>query len=49
MERTLIAFNLPNIITITLMAALGYIVLAAINQFVLRNGMGAAPSAMGGY
>lgn len=49
MERTLIAFNLPNIITITLMAALGYVVLASINQFVLRGGMSAAPSAMGGY
>lgn len=49
MERTLIAFNLPNIITITLMAALGYVVLAAISQFVLQRGTTAAPSAAGGF
>lgn len=47
MERTLIAFNLPNIITITLMAALGYVALAAINQFVLQRGT--ASTAVGGY
>jgi hypothetical protein len=48
MERTLIAFNLPNVLTITLMAALGYVVLTAISQFVLQRG-GAAPSSVGGY
>ena len=49
MERTLIAFNLPNVITITLMAALGYIVLTGISQFVMRQGGGVAPSAMGSF
>lgn len=49
MERTLIAFNLPNVITITLMAALGYVALTGISQFMMRRGIGAAPSAMGSY
>lgn len=41
MERTLISFNLPNIITITLMAALGYAILAGISQvFLNRSGGG---------
>ena len=42
MERTLIAFNLPNIITVTLMAALGYVALAALSQFAMRSGGGGA-------
>lgn len=40
MERTLISFNLPNIITVTLMAALGYAALAAISQFMLKRSNG---------
>lgn len=38
MDRTLISFNLPNIITVTLMAALGYVLLGLISQFVLNRG-----------
>jgi hypothetical protein len=49
MERTLIAFNFPNIVTITLMAAAGYALLALINQFVLKGGLKAAMSGMGSY
>lgn len=36
MERTIISWNLPNWITITLMAAGGYLVLAGIGQAVYR-------------
>lgn len=32
MERTMIAWNLPNWITILLMAAAGYLVLLAVSQ-----------------
>jgi hypothetical protein len=49
MERTLIAFNLPNIITITLMAAIGYTILGVASQVLQRNSTTAAPSAMGGF
>lgn len=38
MERTLISFNLPNWITVVLMAALGYAVLGAVAQFIKRRG-----------
>ena len=38
MERTLISFNLPNIITVTIMAALGYALLGLISQYVMRQG-----------
>ena len=48
MERTMLSFNLPNIISITIMAALGYVILAAISQLFL-NRQAAAPSALGGY
>jgi hypothetical protein len=47
MERTLIAFNLPNIISIVLMAALGYVVLTALAQVFIRQQTTAAPSAVG--
>lgn len=36
MDRTLISFNLPNLITITLMAAVGYLAVAAIYQVASR-------------
>jgi hypothetical protein len=36
-ERTLIAWNLPNIITIMLMAAAGYAVLGAVSQILMRR------------
>jgi hypothetical protein len=48
MERTLIAFNLPNVITIVLMAALGYALLGVVSQIFLQRTQ-AAPSAMGSY
>ena len=38
MERTLISWNLPNWITIVLMAALGYALLGGVAQLVMRNG-----------
>ena len=38
MERTLISWNLPNWITVVVMAALGYAALGAIAQVVKRNG-----------
>ncbi len=37
MDRTLIAFNLPNWITVVLMAALGYLVLGLASQLVLSQ------------
>ena len=37
MERTLISWNLPNWITVVLMAALGYAVLGGVAQLVKRN------------
>jgi hypothetical protein len=40
MDRTLISWNLPNWITVVLMAALGYAVLGGVAQFVKRNGAG---------
>jgi len=48
MERTLISWNLPNWITVTLMAALGYAVAGVIVQLLARQGIGPAASA-GGY
>lgn len=51
MERTLIAFNVPNTITILLMVSLGYFVIALVSQFVQRAtgaGGGTAPPVMGG-
>ena len=47
MERTLISFNLPNVITVTLMAALGYVLLAVVSQVLLRRGIGLPASAVG--
>lgn len=40
MERTLISFNFPNIVTVTLMAALGYALLALVSQFLQARGGG---------
>jgi hypothetical protein len=48
MERTMISFNLPNIVSITLMAALGYVILAALSQLFLKQ-QSAAPSAIGSF
>ena len=38
MERTMLSWNLPNWITVLLMAALGYAVLGLAAQFIRRNG-----------
>lgn len=37
----MLSFNLPNIITVTLMAALGYMLLAVVSQVLLQRGGGA--------
>ena len=37
MERTLISWNLPNWITVVLMAALGYAALGGVVQLVKRK------------
>lgn len=39
MDRTLISFNVPNLITIPLMALLGFLLLSIIWQFVIRTGV----------
>lgn len=52
MERTMITWNLPNWITIFLMAAAGYAALGVIRQVMIRNtgsGSMTAPSSLGGY
>lgn len=51
MDRTLIAFNLPNLITVPLMAILGWFVLGLVWQLV-KKGAGPSnenPSGAGGY
>jgi len=45
----MISFNLPNIVSITLMAALGYVILAAVSQVFLKKQSVAAPSAVGSF
>jgi hypothetical protein len=49
MERTMISFNLPNIVSIGLMAAIFFAVATVVAQFVLRGSSTAAPSGMGSY
>lgn len=52
MERTIISWNLPNWITVTLMAVLGYLIIAIASQFIQgatgkgggATGNGLAPS-----
>jgi hypothetical protein len=39
-ERTLISFNFPNIITITLMAALGFALASIVSQVLMQRGGG---------
>lgn len=48
MERTMIAWNFVNWITIVLMAAAGYAVLAIVAQ-VLQNGLPTPGNNAGGY
>ena len=43
MERTLVSWNLPNMITIPLRAAGGYLVFLLIRQVMLRSGLGTLP------
>jgi hypothetical protein len=40
MDRVLISWNVPNMITIPLMAALGYFAAALIAQLFMRSGIG---------
>lgn len=51
MERTMISFNLPNWITVMVMALGLWVGLAAVRQLMLHNmGGGATPtSSLGGY
>jgi hypothetical protein len=49
MERTMLSWNIPNWITVFLMAAAGYAILGALRQVTMKaNGGGVAPS-LGGY
>lgn len=41
MDRTMLSFNFPNIVTVTLMAAIGYAGLAIISQIIMRRQGGA--------
>lgn len=45
MERTLISWNLPNWISVILMAAAGYFLLGLIAQVFKQGGVGAASGA----
>lgn len=45
MERTLISFNVPNLITIPLMAFLGFLLVGLVWQFVQRSNGNGKPSA----
>lgn len=51
MERTMISWNLPNWITVVLMAAAGYAVLGVVRQVLMRNSptAGTPTSSLGGY
>jgi hypothetical protein len=51
MERTLISFNVPNLITIPLMAFLGFLLVAFVWQLVQRatGGGTGSQSTQGGY
>ena len=49
MERTLISWNLPNWISISLMAGASYALLGLITQLLKQQQSGAAPSSAGGF
>ncbi len=51
MERTLISWNVPNLITVPLMAFAGFVAVAVIWQLVMRmrGGGGGEASTAGGY
>lgn len=45
MDRTLISWNVPNLITVPLMAALGFLIVAVAAQFVMKwTGGGEQPA-----
>lgn len=44
MERTIISWNVPNIITIWLMAAIGFLVVGIGSQFLLKHLAPEAPA-----
>lgn len=39
MERSLISFNVPNLITIPIMAALGFLLASVLWQFARKSGV----------
>ena len=47
MDRTLISWNIPNWITIMLMAAGGYAILAVVKQLFVKGGASQSPGAGG--
>lgn len=47
MDRTLISWNIPNWITVMLMAAAGYAVLAVVKNLFIKGGATSAPTAGG--
>jgi hypothetical protein len=53
MERTLISWNVPNMVTVPLMAFVGFLILAVIVQLGLKikgsNSAGNEASTAGGY
>jgi hypothetical protein len=49
MERTLISWNLPNWITISLMAAASYALLGVITQLLKQQQTSASTSQIGGF
>ena len=48
MERTLITWNLPNMITVPLMAAVGYLAVLLIAQLFQRTNVAQGGPGMGG-
>lgn len=44
MERTMIAFNVPNFFTVMIMAVLGYGLVFLVRQLMLRTGAGPSVS-----
>ncbi|HEY1410804.1 MAG TPA: hypothetical protein VGF36_01625 [Rhodopila sp.] len=49
MERTLISWNIANWITVLLMAAAGYAVLAVASQYLIQKPATTAPGQGGGF
>lgn len=49
MERTIISWNIPNWITVVLMAAFGYAVVAMARQAMMQYGPSAAQTSSSGF